>query len=1052
MKSKEPRKVELIKKILNSYIDIFEDCRECTIDTVYEDLGKITWHTTEMYSPNYQSKINELSINEIISLINASTSLKDLLEEVYDGSYTYEWYEERYHSMLESYTDSTEALDFLGMPYISTYIEENYSNEFKNIFKEELELGDDWNDDEDIDSCYYFDIVEDYLDLDTSDYILSPEYVIEKWLEDECVDNNRILVNILSEENLKDNEDLLDKILNINSNYTLDSQINDICINCYKDYISLFTFKHIQKDLKDSKNNIDTFNKKVYKYKSLCTVDELLKNDVTFKRNLKDYSMESSDLFESIENKIFDSFTKEYILNNLRKVDDDIKPILINVFGKEYIDNILKISDIEMKEYIENTISVFIQYEALAKREILDLDPYLLYTQGAELADERPLYNVDVLNFKDEFLEQNFTNIYINIVSIYKEKFSRPLYSEVSEYDANIINKSNTLINETLYDRPKKIEIHLKNSKDVLKEIILKDPDNATAINDLISLIGKLESYIILGKIGEEAYKVNYKEILNYKSCLEEIMKSNFENMLKTVYVTESIKSQLKETLCENPKDEFPLARSIQRHFIINVGETNTGKTYNAIQRLKESKNGGVYLAPLRLLALEIQEKLNVEGIPCNLSTGEEEDIIEGAVHESLTVEKANFNKKYEVCVIDECQMIGDEQRGYAWTNAILGIYSKEIHICVAPEALNLIASLIKDCGDTFEVVKHYRKTPLIMENKGYTLPTKKHMQSLKKGDALIVFSKRQALTISSQLKSKGISASVIYGALPYQSRKKQFELFLNGETDVVVSTDALGMGVNLPIRRVVFLESGKFDGKKFRTLKHSEVKQIAGRAGRQGIYNEGFVNATYDKSTVKRLLEDETPFINKAKLLPPKNIININNSLLKTIKVWNQMHFPDLYKKGDTSRLTDMLNRLQNYEDKLTKEDMYNAITLPFDEKNNEIYRLFTSYLKDYTNNEIKLEKPNICDNPTLDDLETYYKKLDLYYAFGKKFNMIIDLEWLKEEKNITSLQINELIINNIRNLKKKCPQCGRKLDFTWEHRLCDSCFRENNDYNWCY
>lgn len=116
-------------------------------------------------------------------------------------------------------------------------------------------------------------------------------------------------------------------------------------------------------------------------------------------------------------------------------------------------------------------------------------------------------------------------------------------------------------------------------------------------------------------------------------------------------------------------------------------------------------------------------------------------------------------------------------------------------------------------------------------------------------------------------------------------------------------------------------------------------------------------------------------------------------------------MTFPDLYKKGDTSRFIDMLNRLEVYKDDISKEDMYNVITLPFDEKNQQIYSLFISYLKDYIDKEIQLDKPSLCNNPTLDDLEIYYKKLDLYYAFGKKFNMLIDSEWLKEEKNYTSL-----------------------------------------------
>ena len=51
--------------------------------------------------------------------------------------------------------------------------------------------------------------------------------------------------------------------------------------------------------------------------------------------------------------------------------------------------------------------------------------------------------------------------------------------------------------------------------------------------------------------------------------------------------------------------------------------------------------------------------------------------------------------------------------------------------------------------------------------------------------------------------------------------------------TDVLVATDAVGMGLNLSIRRVVFSALSKFDGREHRALTTSEVKQIGGRAGR---------------------------------------------------------------------------------------------------------------------------------------------------------------------------------------------------------------------------
>jgi len=49
-------------------------------------------------------------------------------------------------------------------------------------------------------------------------------------------------------------------------------------------------------------------------------------------------------------------------------------------------------------------------------------------------------------------------------------------------------------------------------------------------------------------------------------------------------------------------------------------------------------------------------------------------------------------------------------------------------------------------------------------------------------------------------------------------------------------------MGLNLPIRRVLFSTMTKFDGQADRTINESEVHQIAGRAGRYGMHEEGFV------------------------------------------------------------------------------------------------------------------------------------------------------------------------------------------------------------------
>lgn len=83
---------------------------------------------------------------------------------------------------------------------------------------------------------------------------------------------------------------------------------------------------------------------------------------------------------------------------------------------------------------------------------------------------------------------------------------------------------------------------------------------------------------------------------------------------------------------------------------------------------------GGLYCGPLRLLALEIFEKLNKEGVHCNLLTGQEHQEVPFATHQSSTVEMVSLDKPYDVVVIDEIQMIADDSRGWAWYEIVINI------------------------------------------------------------------------------------------------------------------------------------------------------------------------------------------------------------------------------------------------------------------------------------------------------------------------------------------------------------------------------------------
>jgi ATP-dependent RNA helicase SUPV3L1/SUV3 len=113
------------------------------------------------------------------------------------------------------------------------------------------------------------------------------------------------------------------------------------------------------------------------------------------------------------------------------------------------------------------------------------------------------------------------------------------------------------------------------------------------------------------------------------------------------------------------------------------------------------------------LLASEVYEKLNKEGVYCDLITGQEQRYVPGATHLSCTVEAVNLEKTYDVAVVDEIQMIGDIERGHVWTRVLLGVRANELHVCGGLEAVEIVESLCKSTGDEFNLVTYDRLSKL---------------------------------------------------------------------------------------------------------------------------------------------------------------------------------------------------------------------------------------------------------------------------------------------------------------------------------------------------
>lgn len=88
-------------------------------------------------------------------------------------------------------------------------------------------------------------------------------------------------------------------------------------------------------------------------------------------------------------------------------------------------------------------------------------------------------------------------------------------------------------------------------------------------------------------------------------------------------------------------------------------------------------------------------------------------------------------------------------------------------------------------------------------------------------------------------------------GMLPKYRRLVE-RLAQAGLLKVICGTDTLGVGVNVPIRTVLFTALTKYDGQRVRTLRAREFHQIAGRAGRAGFDTAGFVVAQAPEHVVE--------------------------------------------------------------------------------------------------------------------------------------------------------------------------------------------------------
>lgn len=400
---------------------------------------------------------------------------------------------------------------------------------------------------------------------------------------------------------------------------------------------------------------------------------------------------------------------------------------------------------------------------------------------------------------------------------------------------------------------------------------------------------------------------------------------------------------------------------------IISVlGPTNTGKTHFAVERMLQFETGVIGF-PLRLLAREVYDNC-VKKLGSNrvaLITGEEKIIPPTANYYLCTVESMPLDLNFEFVAIDEIQMCADPERGHIFTDRLLNYRGDKLTMFLGADTMkNIISNLVPSS----EFVYRDRLSKLIYT--GY-----KKISRIQPRSAIVAFSVDEVYALAEFIRRQRGGAAIVMGSLSPKTRNAQVDLYQSGDVDFLVATDAIGMGINMSIDHVSFSNLRKYDGKKIRGLRNTEIGQISGRAGRykndgsfgitgdcealtseqieklenhkfDSVVNIYWRNSSLDFSSIKKFIEslNKPPSIpnllrnrelideNMFKFLTTeKSQLKINNEENHISKLWECCQIPDFTKSSYNEHMeivTSVFNFLTSDKQKITNDWMKKQVS----------------------------------------------------------------------------------------------------------------------------
>jgi ATP-dependent RNA helicase SUPV3L1/SUV3 len=183
------------------------------------------------------------------------------------------------------------------------------------------------------------------------------------------------------------------------------------------------------------------------------------------------------------------------------------------------------------------------------------------------------------------------------------------------------------------------------------------------------------------------------------------------------------------------------------------------------------------------------------------LVTGEERIVPERTQYWVCTVEAMPVGMGADFLAIDEIQLCADPERGHVFTDRLLHARACTRRCFWAPTHAGGHRRAGAGCA------VHAPRADVGAEHVG-----SKKVSRMPPRSAIVGFSVENLYAMAELLRRQKGGAAVVMGALP-RTRNAQVELYQNGDVDVLVATDAIGMGLNLDIKHVAFSGCGSSTG-----------------------------------------------------------------------------------------------------------------------------------------------------------------------------------------------------------------------------------------------